>query len=444
MKKTIPSIFLLVLLLFSAFRPAAAETLRVKETPTGAGWLEHSDQGDLILHVAGSWHDIGIQEASLLKEEAQVAVRSAKFAVWLNAPYIPVSVALKQIYKQVALFQAANYPEVFREEMEAIAEESGIPLDLIQTLHATTYLTSCETAAAWGPVTSDRALHFIRSNDVEIAIDPATGKSYHAMGVIVIYQPLDGVPFMMFSWPGFIGASDGMNAEGIAIGNMSLPSKYETPDGIPMPFRLKQALARSRTLDEAVDWLTRKPLEGGYNFIVADAKIPAAVALEMDAKTVYIGGWDGPAESNAYDFLGRHYQYTPVEGLVMRANHPLSDELIAHREKPMDDGVPHSHWSYQRYADLRSRLLGAYGRLTLDSMYDLLRESYRAVDWEKGPTLGGTSHQLAFSPLNGDFRIAWCEGNPLVNGRRTVSAFNQPVRCYNFFELLKRKPDGHD
>lgn len=444
MKKPILSILLFALVISSPFRPIAAETLRVKETPTGTGWLERTDQGDLVLHLAGSWHDIGVQEAALLQDEARIAIRSAKFSVWINAPYVPVSLALKQIYKQVAQFQAANYPESFREEMEAIATESGVSLELIQTLHATTYLTSCETAAAWGPATADGALLFARSNDVAIAIDPATGRSYHEMGGIVIYQPIDGVPFLMFSWPGFIGASDGMNAEGIAIGNMSLPSKHETPNGIPMPFRVKQALARARALDEAVEWITQKPLEGGYNFIVADAKIPAAVAVEMDAQTVYVGGWDGPAESNSYDFLGRHYQYTPVEGLVMRANHPLSDELIAHRERPMDDGTPHSPLSYQRYVDLRARLLGAYGRLDLDSVYELLRESYRAVDWEKGPTLGGSSHQLAFSPKTGDFRIAWCQGNPLVKGRRAVSAFNQPVRRYNFFELLKRKPDVRD
>ena len=324
--------------------------------------------------------------------------------------------------------------------MQGIVEESGYPIELIETLHATTYLTSCETAAAWGPATADGSLDFVRSNDVAIAIDPATGKSYHEMGVIVIYQPLDGIPFMMFSWPGFIGASDGMNAEGIAIGNMSLPSKYETPDGLPMPFRVKQALTRAHNLDEAVEWITKTPLEGGYNFLVADAKIPAAKAVEMDGKNVYVGGWDGPAESNSYDFQGRHYQYEPKPGLLERANHPLSAALVADHTQPFDDGVPHSPWSYQRYADLRARLLGAYGRLDLDSMYEALRQSYREVDWEHGPTLGGSSHQLGFNPATGEFRIAWCKGNPLLLGRRKVSAFNQPVHHYNFFELLKRKP----
>lgn len=438
-KSSLPFIASLILFLLT-LSAASAETLGVKETPTGVGWLERSDQGDLILHVAGSWHDIGIQESALLKSEARIAIRSAKFSIWLSAPYVPVSVALQQIYKNVTKYQLANYPPMFREEMEAIAEESGYPLELIANLHATTYLTSCETAAAWGPATTDGSLHFVRSNDVAMNVDPLTGRMFQDMGGIIIYQPLDGVPFMMFSWPGFIGASDGMNASGIAIGNMSLPSKYETPDGIPMPFRVKQALARARTLDEAVEWITKAPLEGGYNFIVADAKIPAARAVEMDGKHVYVGGWDGPAESNEYDFQGRHYRYEPREGVLMRANHPLSDELIADRTIKMDDGKPRSHWTYQRYTDLRARILGLYGSLTLDALYGALRSSYQQIDWEHGPTLGGTSHQLGFSPKTGDFVIAFSHGNPLLKGRRQASAFNQPVHKYNFFELMKRKP----
>ena len=442
MKKiTFVAVFALALASLLGLSPLRAETLRVCKTPTGVGWLERTAEGDRILHLQGSFYDMGWQHAKLLAEDTRSALRSAKFMLWLNQPLMPSSVTMRLIHREVSEKQAPFIPADFIAEMQGMADASGVSLATIEAIHSLTYLTSCAGAAAWGRATADGQLLFMRSNDLAAAIDPLTLESFHDRGMIFIYQPQDGIPFMMISWPGFIGASDGMNAEGIAIGNMSLPSRFETPAGVPMLFRLKQALAKSHTLDEAVAWMTAKPLEGGYNFIVADAKIPSARVLETDAQTVYAGGWDGPAESNHYVFQGREYAYVPLPDLILRTNHSLSSELIAHRELKMDDGVPLSRLSYQRYADLHARLAAEHGRLGLQSMMELLRASYRAIRWEKGPSLGLTSHQFVFAPQSGELLIAFSHGNPGLVGRRAASAFSQPYRRYNFRELLEREPE---
>lgn len=420
---------------------ARAEVLGVYKAPTGTGWLERTDQGDLVLHLAGSYYDMGYEHARLGGEQTQMALRAAKNSLRMQFPWLPFSSAVWLINKYVWEKAAPHVPAEFKEEMRGLSEASGVPLETIQAAHSITYLTSCAGAVAWGPATRDHELYFARSNDVGMTIDPKTDQAYQDWGMIVIYQPTDGIPYMMISWPGFIGASDGMNTQGIAVGNMSDPSRYETPGGVPMLFRLKQTLAKARALDEALAWMTVKPYEGGYNFLVADGKLPAAKVIEMDARTVYVGGWDGPAESSRYTYEGREYAYEPREDLLTRANHPLSLELIADHQGHIDDAKHGNRITANRYQDLRARLVKDYGRLDLTGMMEIMRAHYSAMTYNERITLGGTSHQFSLAPKSGDFLIAFSKGNPLKLGRRAVSAFSQPYHRYNLFELIRRQPE---
>ena len=428
-------------LALAAFAPGLrAEVLGVHRTASGAGWLERTEQGDLVLHLEGAYYDMGVEQASLLGPDTRMALRSAKNAIRMEYPFLPPSWGISLIHKYVYLKSAPFVPATFKDELRGLSDASGVPFETIAALHAATFLTSCSGAAAWGPATADGRLYFIRSNDIAITLDPETGEAYNDRATIVVVKPQGEIPYMFFSWPGFIGASDGMNAEGICVGNMSDPSRFETPAGLPMLFRVKQTLGHAHNLDEAIAWMIKKPYEGGYNFLVADGKVPAAMVIEMDAGKLYVGGWDGPAESNHYAYQGREYAYEPKQDLLTRTNHPQSADLIADHKGKIDDGKAHGKSSVHRYRDLRGRLVADYGRLDLESMYNILRDHYESVEWEKGPTLGATSHQLAFDPRTGDFLIAFSRGNPLKEGRRAVSAFSQPYHRYNFFELLAREP----
>lgn len=317
------AVFFLVL---AAFIPGArAEVLAVHKTGSGTGWLEKTDQGDVVLRLEGTYYDMGEEQARLLGRDTEMALRSGKNAIRMSYPFIPPSLGIKAIYKYVYLKSAPFMPATFKDEMRGLADTSGIPFETIAALHAATYLTSCSGAAAWGPASADGKLYFIRSNDIAVTIDPETGEAYHDRGMIVVMKPQGEIPYMFFTWPGFIGASDGMNAEGIC-------------------------------------------------------------------------------------------------------------------KTRIDDGKAHSKMTAQRYQDLRGRLVADYGRLDMEEMYKVLRAHYDSIEWEKGPTLGASSHQLAFDPKTGDFLISFSHGNPLKQGRRGVSAFSRPYHRYNLFELLNREP----
>jgi hypothetical protein len=433
-------VFIAVVLGLGLMGAARAETLARCARPSGEGWLERTADGVRVMHLKGTYYDMGYEHAKLMEEETQFALRAARSTLMTNLPLVPFSAAVKLIHLQVYQRSEPYIPAEFKEEMRGLADGSGVRREWIEALQAWTYLSSCAGAAAWGKATPDGELYFVRSNDIALTIDVKTGRSYQDLAFIAIYEPVDGQPYMMVTWPGLIGASEGMNASGIAVGNFSDPSRYETPAGVPMLLRVKQAVARARNLDEAVALMTQKPLEGGYNFLVADAKIPDARAIEMNARTFYVGGWDGAAESNRYTYQGREYAYTPKEDLLSRTNHPLSAELIADFKGHIDNAKGENKLSGPRYFELRARLEEGYGGLNLDRMMKILRGVYASRDWERGPTLGATSHQLAFAPKSGEILIAICSGNPLKLGRPAVSAFSQPVHRLNFFELLKSEP----
>lgn len=419
-----------------------AEVLGVCETGTGTGWLERSEAGDLILHLEGSYYDMGFQHGILLAEEGRHSIRAIRSTIRKARPFIPMFVIEWYLHRFVYRKQAPHIPTAFKEEMRGGAEASGVPLKRIEALHALTYLTSCGTSAAWGPATVTGELLFLRSNDTFFSVDPETSTMIQAHGLIVLYRPDNGVSYMMVSWPGYTGASDGMNTEGIAVANMTNASRYESPAGLPMSFRLKNTLANARSLDEAVALMTAEPFGGGYNFLVADAKIPDARAIEMDAKTVYVGGWDGPAESNRYTYEGRDYAYAPKEGLLTRTNHPLSAELIANHKGAIETVEADDCRTARRYRDLRARLLAGCGGLEAEGMNAVMRDHYRSMyQGEDDDCYPSSTHQMILSPESGDFIIAFAGGNPEEDGLFETSAYSRPWHRYNLFELLDRQPE---
>ena len=271
-----------------------AEVAGVCKTKTGTGWLEKTAQSDLVLHLEGSYYDMGRQHATLLAEQTKAAVRTLEHTIHKQVPFLPASWVIAAIDKFVYQKEAPFIPANSRRRCRAWPTQAGWTRKS-STSRRRSPTDQLRDLRGLGPATKDGALYFVRSNDDFVAIDPLTKASFNDLKMVMIYKPLGEIPYLLINLPGLIGASDGMNAEGIAIGNMSLPSKYETAAGIPMQFRIKQALAKAKDLDQAVALMTTKPLEGGYNFIVADAKIPSAVAVENERQESLRGRLDGPS-----------------------------------------------------------------------------------------------------------------------------------------------------
>ncbi len=416
-----------------------AEVLGVYKMDSGTGWLEKSEPGNLILHLEGTYYDMGFEQGKLLTKECLETMRGAKAYVQRQLWFIPYPILEKIFYRE---FKKAEpfMPEDFKQEMKGLADAGGVPLEEVQALHMLIYIASCSATAAFGPATKDGQLYQTRSLDFILTfIDPETKIPMQNNSLIVVYKPAGQVPYVTFSWPGVLGSVGGMNAKGISVSEMSLPSKYETPAGLSMMWRIKQTLSKAENLDSAVLLMTQKPLEGGYLYMVGDGNIPSAVAIEMDAKKVYVGGWDGPAEKNSYRHWGKFYKYEPKPGLIVRTNHPLSAELIADYPVPLDLGNMKA-MSGARYRDIKERDLKEYGSLDLVREMEIMREHYLAICNPDHQGCAGSNYQAVFAPKSGDFLVSFAYGNPEIEGVFKISAWNQPYHRYNLFELLGRKP----
>ena len=285
-----------------------AETLRAYQSPSGTGWLEKTGQGDLVLHLEGTWYDMGYEQGKLMTKEAIETMNGVK-AYAVGAVPLPYNTFKSLLYNKVYLKSEPYVPEEFKQELKGLADAGGVSVKDVEALHSLIYIASCSSTAAFGPASKDGNLYQTRSLDFILTfIDPETDTPMQNNSMIVVYKPKDGVPFVSFSWPGMLGSVGGMNAKGISISEMTLPSKYESPAGLSMIWRIKQTLDKAENLDQAITLMTQKPLEGGYNFMVGDGKIPTAVAMEMDARKVYYGGVGGAAENNHYRKWGKLLQ----------------------------------------------------------------------------------------------------------------------------------------
>lgn len=418
---------------------AQAETLGVCRTESGTGWLEKSEQGNLILHLEGTYYDMGFEQGKLLGKECLQTMRGAKAYVQRQAWFLPYPI-LENIFYREFKKSEPFMPEDFKQEIKGLADAGGVPIEEVQALHMLIYIASCSATAAFGPATKDGQLYQTRSLDFILTfIDPETKVPLQNNSLIVVYQPKGEVPFVSFSWPGVLGSVGGMNAKGISVSEMSLPSKYETPAGLSMIWRIKQTLSQAENLDQAISLMTQKPLEGGYLYMVGDGNLPSAVAIEMDAKNVYVGGWDGPAEKNSYRHWGRLYKYEPKPGLIVRTNHPLSAKLIADYPVPIDLGKVKA-MSGARYRDLKERDLKEYGSLDLERMMQIMREHYQGMCPDDHQGCPGSNYQAVFAPKSGDFLVSFAYGNPNEEGTYKITAWNQPYHRYNFYDLMKRQP----
>jgi hypothetical protein len=103
----------------------------------------------------------------------------------------------------------------------------------------------------------------------------------HRPVVLRHVRPQHGLPQAVFTFAGMVATTDGMNAEGVAVGHSSVGSVFQQSDHYP-PIRLwaYAAMSRARSTADFVRAMGERPLRGkGYSAVCVDAK-GAAVAID--------------------------------------------------------------------------------------------------------------------------------------------------------------------
>lgn len=371
--------WLLALLVLSAVPAANGKTL----ARHGDGWLEEIE-GYLVLHLEGTHREMGVQHGKLLSEHIH---QNVQFLVHEKgeeaiAELGPLSMTPNQVIRQIVNIQRRHVPAKYWEELEGLAEGSGLPIEDVQAANFIPELFHCSGFALMNSATKDGTLYHGRVLDYGVDLR----LQQHA--VLIVAKPQGGIPFVNVSYAGFIGSVTGMNAEHVSIGEMGGKGLGQW-DGVPMAFLVREVLEAARDLDQAVAVFRDSPRTCEYYFVIADGKTNRALGMEAGAS-----------------------RFTVIEP---NTAHPLLP-------KPVKDAVLLSAGS--RYDELVRRTQEQHGSFTADKALRLM---------DRPVAMKSNLHNALFEPKSTRFWVANANqaGEP---------AAEQKYHSFRLSELLERKP----
>ena len=438
MNKKISVLFLSLLLLIFMI-PITISSGINKINPLDNGWLEKRD-GVKILHLSGSYYEMGYQQGVLLKNET-----NANFRAFCN--YITERGFSYDELAEKWNIMKPYIPQCYIEEMEGVADGSGLSFENISVYNIGFYLVvNCGSFAAWGPATVDGRLYHARSHDFPIKIkDPDTGIYIVETQVLMVRKPTGFFSSVSPSEAGTVTVSDGINDQAIVTGILSSWTDDEILQGICIGFRMRMVLDTASNITEALDIITsNKTL--GFNVIVSDGKIPISYAVETTANLSYVGTWDNPTESTK--------PFWEIDHVVRRSNMFVNTTIAETQRKNYDPSIfPLFTMLFKKnkmsgtsisaagpwlhYKAISKGIESERGKLDLNKTMKVLRNIYRGKTDARYLILhllggGKTPYQLVSCPETGEFVVSFAT--------RDKNAYENPTHYFNLFELLESYP----
>jgi len=214
-----------------------------------------------IVEVSGDARTVGRQTGEALREEIALHME-------MYPPFGDREAFLAR--KPAFMDTLERYLPAVLEELEGTAEGANQPFDDILALNVPLYPNDndvrdgCTNVAfADGP---DGPL-WGKNND---GYPP--GKQRPACGRLVRRD--DAIPTLIFTFCGMVATTDGMNAEGLAMGHSSVGSTFQQSDyHVPVRLWAYECTMHTRTTGEFVRDFGSLPTRGkGYSVLVVDAQ----------------------------------------------------------------------------------------------------------------------------------------------------------------------------
>jgi len=346
---------------------------------------------DRVLHLYGTYYEMGKAHGELLRAEVRATVRlftgiddkptaeeEARHSEW-RKPWIK------------------HVPTRYREEMRGLAEGAGLSLDQIEFAQADGFgATWSKSLAIFGSKTAEgktlltQAVGFIRFPEV----------------IIVAYHPNDGNDYILLTCPGCLNGLAGMNSRGVVITANPVLNENFSEERCPTGFLVREGLRRADNLAAAVTYLERAQPADYAIFMAADGKGRDCRVVERTPKLSATFG-PGDAKENLPPF------------------------------RPLPDCVRRTY----QYVDPRlNRTLRFYCGLFANSMFNLAEKTYAemtryvqgisqpvsdkdVIAWLRDFKDDREDYQVVFRPENLDFRLARAkQGEGKRNGARFQDA----------------------
>src|SRR5262245_13402065 len=266
----VQALFLLVVL---AASPAQAESRTIARC--GAGFLDEVN-GYRVLHVKGSPYEMGYQQGALLRDDIRenvhylFDVKGKELRIEFGGIKL---LDPKRVIAGIAAQQRKHVPARFFEELQGIADGSGLDVQDIIVANFIPELFHCTGFALSGSATKDGTLYHGR------ILDYGCDWRLQEHAVLTVAEPARKVPYVNITYAGFVGSVTGMNAEKISIGEMGGKGLGHW-DGVPMAFLMRMVLEEATTLEQAIAIFRDHPRTCEYYFVVADGKTGKGIGME--------------------------------------------------------------------------------------------------------------------------------------------------------------------
>jgi hypothetical protein len=406
------------------------------------GWLEIIN-GIYVVHISGSFYEMGYQHGFLLKDEINENLR-----------------AFNNYYEQEKGIAFTDFLDLWNEQKNFVSQDiidftqgsadgANITFDEyavswvygVEFLYKKSFNHHCSGFSAWGSATGNNELFCARSLDWFLKIkDPITGKYTQENPVLIVAKPDKGHAFM---YPGVAGhsVSCGINEKGITITSKYSLNNKHTDSGSPLTTRIFQALYLASDIEEAIDIIDSNNTYG-YNLIVSDGDIPIGYALEITNKKSYSGTWDDPVESIR--------PFLKIDNVVRRTNFFIDPDMSEDQRAPYNPGAlrhffglmggkPGIFLSWLHYRSLSKGIQRYWGDIDLNKSMQIIRDVYNLkydIMWRyiinKWDCRYASLLQWAACPKTGGFLISFADVGK--------SAWECPVNYFNLFSLLQSDP----
>jgi isopenicillin-N N-acyltransferase like protein len=218
-----------------------------------------------LVVVQGTPYAMGYHLGRLMKDEMKVFIPAALEGI--KAELKVSNETLVEVWSRMAAYADQRVAQ----ELAGLADGSGLPLSTLQAIHAVSILMpySCSSVAAWGKATVDGHLYQTRNLDWSMEVKA------HEFPMIVVYLPEKGIPHVVPSFAGIIGAHTGLNARGIALSEMGDASAKEMPYQVHAPHftvYFRTMLYDGDCLTKALDIFQSQPMTKRYHFVFGDGQ----------------------------------------------------------------------------------------------------------------------------------------------------------------------------
>ena len=339
----------------------------------GKGFLEEKD-GQFILHVKGTPFEMGVQHGKLMKDKIE---HNIKTYIDQKKPEFQDRYSL---FEESLASMIEYIPLSYIEEMEGIAQGSGIPYDKIVRLNLFPEMFHCSGIVVSGDATKDGTLFHVR------VLDYAMGKDVQKTNVVIIAEPNEKISFVNVSYAGFIGTITGMNSQKISIGEIG-GLGYGYWDGIPMSFLLREVLENAVSINGVKTILESKPRTCEYYYVFADGKSNQSVGVYATASQIHFiepgssyamlaphnlpknYGKDGKNDK----FFLSSYRFDETSHLkILYGEHLPHIALFCTQPK---DSLVLTGYSYpERYPVIIERLLASYGQIDSKVLQGIIKQ----------------------------------------------------------------------